>query len=70
MADEPRDQQTTQAQPEPDEARLLRHARGLFQTAKSMGWVDDGGEGPQEFLMRLCYETGLDDAKRAVNGER
>jgi hypothetical protein len=46
-----------------EEDRYLRAGRHLFDTAKSLGWKDDG-EGAYEFIQRISYEQGLDDAKR------
>ena len=51
----------------PSVALLQGHGANLFAKATSLGWVDDGGEGPLEYLMRRAYETGSDDAR---NGHR
>lgn len=42
--------------------RLQRHGEHLFKEAESLGWKDDG-EGPLEFMKRIAYETGWNDAK-------
>lgn len=47
-----------------------KHGEFLLKKAKDWGWTDDG-EGPLEFIMRTCYQQGLDDAFRiARDGER
>jgi len=46
-----------------DEARLLRHGRHLFATARSLGWEDDG-EGALEFVVRRISEVAIEDCKR------
>jgi hypothetical protein len=53
-----------------DYARQARHGAHLFKTARGQGWTEDSGEGPLEYLMRRCYETGHDDARREAKGER
>lgn len=49
--------------------RERRHGANLLKTAREQGWADDG-DGPLEFLIRLAYETGYDDARRVANGTR
>ena len=41
--------------------RYARHGKMLFEKAASLGWVDDGGEGPFEFLTRTTYEVAFQD---------
>ena len=44
------------------EERYLRHGYNLFEFAKKLGWKDDG-EGPLEYVQRISYAQGLEDAK-------
>ena len=53
-----------------DTQRTLRHGKHLLETARSEGWTPSMGEGPLEYLMRKCYETGHEDAVRAQRGDR
>jgi hypothetical protein len=50
--------------------RDRRHGANLFKSAESIGYKNDGGEGPLEFLLRITYETGWDDHDRSIKGER
>ncbi len=45
-----------------DVERLARHGRHLFKMAESHGWKDGDGEGPYEFMMRMCREVAIEDA--------
>jgi hypothetical protein len=46
-----------------EEERFIRAGKHLHETAKSLGWKDDG-EGAYEYIQRISYEQGLEDAKR------
>ena len=46
-----------------DDAKMISYGRFLFERAKSLGWKDDDGEGPLEYITRMAYETGWDDRK-------
>jgi hypothetical protein len=36
----------------------------LAETAFSLGWPNDGHEGAQEYVLRVCREVALEDAER------
>ena len=44
--------------------REIRAGRHLHETARQLGWLDDG-EGAQEYVMRQCYEQGREDTSAA-----
>lgn len=50
--------------PEEEADRHRRHGANLFKLSKMMGFTDDDGEGPLEYLMRITYQTGWDDARK------
>ena len=52
-----------------DSERMARHGRHLFERAKSLGWQDDDGEGPLEFIIRMAYDTGWNDHANRNNQE-
>jgi len=52
-----------------DGARLFALARRgahLCDTARSIGWPDDDGEGAFEFVVRCTREVALEDARRGA----
>ena len=49
-------------QSDPATARYIRAGKLLHDKAKSHGWLDDG-EGAYEFMSRLTYAQGMEDAK-------
>lgn len=49
---------------------ILRHGRHLFNKAMELGWDAGSEEGPLEYLMRTCYQTGWDDRVAAESGSR
>lgn len=44
-----------------DTDKLTNYGRFLFERAKLLGWKDDDGEGPLEYVTRMAYETGWND---------
>jgi len=40
----------------------LRHGKAIFEFAKKLKWKKEDGEGPLEYIQRLSYRQGLDDA--------
>jgi hypothetical protein len=44
-----------------DVDKLISYGRFLFERANLLGWKDDGGEGPLEYITRMAYETGWND---------
>jgi hypothetical protein len=46
-----------------DAERERRTGAHLIQTARSLGWQDDG-EGAQEFMLRRCREVAFEDCGR------
>lgn len=53
------------ASPSLTAARETRTGAHLLQTAKSMGWLDDG-EGALEFMLRRCREVAFEDCGRTT----
>lgn len=45
--------------------RELRTGAHLLQTARSLGWVDDG-EGALEFMLRRTREVAIEDCRESV----
>lgn len=46
----------------------LRHGNHLFAKAATLGWDEASDEGPLEFIMRTCYQTGWDDRIARAEG--
>lgn len=43
--------------------RHARHGAHLIKMAKSLGWIEDSGEGPYEYICRVHYCQGLEDGR-------
>lgn len=52
-----------------EQSRATRIGVYILKTAKSLGWKDDG-EGAYEYIQRLSYAQGVEDAKAAQQGEQ
>jgi len=50
--------------------KIMRHGRNLFNKAMELGWDAGSEEGPLEYIMRICYQTGWDDRVAAESGAR
>lgn len=61
----------TEARERADSAESSREMRAgvrLLETARDLGWPDEG-EGAQEFIMRRAYEQGKEDTEARVDAE-